>query len=309
MLHIILYLLFLYRLQHLLSDCALCSFCSVLIIFFTSLSFFSSGDKTGSLSDADIDRIGDLFQQKNEPVVRAVHALCSAKPVSYATDRGHHQEDFKERLIQRYHCRSSDDPNVTRCMILNRYFRKSNVIASHIIGLEERNMCGMLGVDDVWDERNGILIHRCIVKYFRNMNLVCSSQTTIAFLLNANNNVLLFISWQTFLPCTDHNIRLQVLYDRLLDTSKGMSKKTLGIPGAGQATFKDLNNRPLVFPPLTFPFRRGLVRHAESAYDLALKARAAHKVAEASQPRDWTELFTYSTEQSTQCSDFAFFND
>lgn len=117
---------------------------------------------------------------------------------------------------------------------------------------------------------------------------------------------------KTFLPNPqDHSIRLKVLYDALLNTTIAVSRATVGIEGPGRVTFADLNDRPLYVPLLVFPFRRGLARHAISAYEYAINSSTPHKVAEDSMPseEEWNELWNYCKEISPECNNAAFFND
>lgn len=66
----------------------------------------------------------------------------------------------------------SKNPHVTERMILGRFFLTTTVTASHIVGLYERNLCPNLGIDDVWDDRNGILLFHDIDQRFKSMDLV-----------------------------------------------------------------------------------------------------------------------------------------
>lgn len=112
------------------------------------------------------------MEEKNRPLLYIINALCSAKPVSTASDRDKHQATFKGNLKMRYGCYDSRNPNVTKCMILNHFFPTDKVTASHIVGLAERQVCSTLGFNDVWDMRNGILLFHEIDKRFEAMELV-----------------------------------------------------------------------------------------------------------------------------------------
>jgi hypothetical protein len=98
--------------------------------------------------------------------------MSSATPVSSSSDRIRHQCEFKERLRDRYDCRDPNNGNVTKCMLLNHFFSTQTVIASHIIGLNEKQMCSVFGIDSIWDPRNGILLHSVIDKHFESMEIV-----------------------------------------------------------------------------------------------------------------------------------------
>lgn len=101
------------------------------------------------------------------------------------------------------------------------------------------------------------------------------------------------------------------MYDSVLKKSINVSRATVGIPGGDKVTFADLNDRPLILPPLVFPFRRAFARHAKSAYDIAIRSSADHLVAVASMPSEeqWCELWDYCKDNSPDCSEVAFFND
>ncbi len=92
--------------------------------------------------------------------------------MSTVSDRDRHHEDFKEGLRERYQCKNPGNVHVTKCMILGQFLSTNKVKASHIVGLHERNICSTLGFDDVWDERNGILLYDEIDKRFESMELV-----------------------------------------------------------------------------------------------------------------------------------------
>jgi hypothetical protein len=116
---------------------------------------------------------------------------------------------------------------------------------------------------------------------------------------------------QTFLPDPNTSvIYLKVLYDGVLDETIGVNRSTVSSSGRGQVTFRDLHGRRLIIPPLTWPFRRALVRHAKSAYDLARLSSTPHAVADQSAPTldDWDVLYNYSKDVSPECSQVAFFN-
>jgi hypothetical protein len=85
------------------------------------------------------------------------------------------------------------------------------------------------------------------------------------------------------------------LYDSLLKETVEVLRTTVSIAGTDKVTFADLNDRPLIFPPLVFPLRRGFARHAKSAYEIAMNSSRSHLVAELSMPSEeqWEELWEY----------------
>lgn len=117
---------------------------------------------------------------------------------------------------------------------------------------------------------------------------------------------------QTFLPNpSDHSIRLKVLYDDVLDMELSVNRRTVGIPGDGRVTFRDLHDRPLQLPTLVFPFRRVFVWHAKSAFANALKSATPHTIAESCSlsEEEWNVLVNYCKGESPECSQSTFFND
>ena len=112
-------------------------------------------------------------------IMKALNALTAAVPVSAKSDRERHHYDFKNALRTRYQCTDSSRPNVTKCMVLNFFFSTNDVIASHIVGLDDRRVCFSIGIEDVWNPRNGLLLHRAIDKKFEAMELVRYKSTDI----------------------------------------------------------------------------------------------------------------------------------
>lgn len=84
----------------------------------------------------------------------------------------------------------------------------------------------------------------------------------------------------------------QVLYDDLLNQKLTISKKLLGLPGKGNATFRDINGRPLQLPNMIFPYKRALYNNSFYAYQDALRSNRPHVCATASAPTEerWTEI-------------------
>jgi hypothetical protein len=146
----------------------------------------------GSLSDADVERVGAQLSSRvlthMRPFVRAVNSLCSAHPVSTASDRVRHHDLFKDGLVARYNCSDPTNPTVTRCMLLGVFFCTSDVKASHIVGLYEQNVCETLGIDDVWDERNGLLLYKSVGKQFEAMGVVGLFLCNCLFPILCNSN-------------------------------------------------------------------------------------------------------------------------
>ena len=106
------------------------------------------------------------------PILSVINAISSANPVSTTSERDRHQLTFKESLKDRYECRNLVNKNVTKCMVLNHFFSSDTVKASDIIGLYEKKLCKVFGIDSVWNPRNGILLHNSLGKHFERMEIV-----------------------------------------------------------------------------------------------------------------------------------------
>ena len=155
------------------------------------------------------------------------------------------QTAFKESLINFYNCSDPSDPNILKCMVLDRFFAKDKVIASHIWkfstggdGLLEFN----LHPKDLNSTRNGLLLCESIVKAF-DVKDVC-------FLIDRIHSA---------------NIFIKVLNPFLLDPL------TSPIVVAGcHLKFSDIDGRPLQCPGGNLPFRRILDFHAKCSYEKAI---------------------------------------
>ncbi len=93
-----------------------------------------------------------------------------------------------------------------------------------------------------------------------------------------------------------------------------INRSTVGFAGSGRVRFSDINNRPLLFPNLVFPYRSACLRHARSAYNLALSSSSPHVVATNSAPSEeqWDALIDYckqGTPEHSLCAYFQAFED
>lgn len=114
---------------------------------------------------------------------------------------------------------------------------------------------------------------------------------------------------QTFL--LDHTcqlIRLQVLYDETMSISLGIGRRTLGIPGKGNATFADINGWPLQIPLTKLPFRRALFWKSYFHYQEALHSGRSHLCAVISNPGSsgW-DAIRNACMSSSECAGSIFF--
>ena len=71
-----------------------------------------------------------------------------------------------------------------------------------------------------------------------------------------------------------------------------INRRSIGIEGRGLVTYSDINLRYLALPNLVFPYRRALLRHAESAYSQMKISFKGHEIGLVNAPLDdaWGEL-------------------
>eukprot|EP01031_Cornospumella_fuschlensis_P028170 gene28170-34018_t len=148
------------------------------------------------------------------------------------------QQEFKERLIKYYKCRSFWKGDKIRCMMTGEWHRRDHVIAEHIwkhkmhgSGLHKFN----LERKDTSSPRNGILMLKDVEDQFT-VKKVC-------IVYNATTRVF----------------TIKVLDPSILDTTITHSTKK----------FRDIHNTGLSHPTGRIPFRRLLSFHARCAYKFA----------------------------------------
>lgn len=105
---------------------------------------------------------------------RNLVALAKPKPISTSSARINHQKKFKSDLIQRYNCHHPSNPNIIKCMVLGQFFFTSEVIAGHILGLNQAESMNLLGLtrNDIWNPKNGVLWHSEIEKKYSAQEIV-----------------------------------------------------------------------------------------------------------------------------------------
>ena len=152
------------------------------------------------------------------------------------------QSDFKASLIQYYQCQHATDGGLVKCMILNEYFPKGLVIASHIWkyctqgeGLEEFG----LKESDINSPRNGILLCQEIEKAF--------DEKKLCFLIDR---------------ISSGNLQIKILDPALASE--------LIISSHSSKTFADICGWHLQHPPENMPYRRILDFHAKCSYRKAI---------------------------------------
>jgi hypothetical protein len=220
-------------------------------------------------------------------------------PVSTASERGLHQNKFKDDMISEYQC-GSDDSNYIRCMVTGYFIQRHKVIASHLIPLVSQASLKILGYNPAykWNPKNGLLLYKSVDKAYENME--------ITFLLHSQSSI----------------ITIQVLYDDLLPRKvfDGLTDCSLfeGYNGKNKPqkkrfrktimdlTFGDLNGRRLILPSMVFPSRRILTWVAQSAYDSLNEDDRPHQcgIGSCPTPEQWDALRKHVSEYSPGCSAF-----
>lgn len=156
------------------------------------------------------------------------------------------QPAFKDALIAFYQRQHPSDPHLLKCMVLDDFFPKTLVIASHIWkhcthgeGLDEFG----LQENDLSNPRNGILMCKEIEQAFDTKRL--------CFLVDRLNT---------------NNLVLKVLDPLLLDPATS----PLVLSGHSLLKFCDIDGYSLKHPVDNLPFRRILDFHAKRSYQKAI---------------------------------------
>lgn len=114
-----------------------------------------------------------LEKQAFNSLTRSIISLGAPKPTSTKTERDAHQAEMKCKAIDRYHC-AGGNPNVTKCMILGCNFSTNEVVAGHIIGIDQKSSLEILNLTagDVWNPKNCVLWHNAIEAKYSSMEIV-----------------------------------------------------------------------------------------------------------------------------------------
>jgi hypothetical protein len=107
-------------------------------------------------------------------IIRVVLAQSRPKASSTHSQRIIHQSAMKEAMREKYLCKHPTNENLTKCLVLNTYFSTNEIANGHIVGIEEKNNLELLGLhkDDLFNYRNGLLIHRVIEDAFTKNEVV-----------------------------------------------------------------------------------------------------------------------------------------
>ena len=155
------------------------------------------------------------------------------------------QSDFKEALVTYYERNHPSEQNFLKCMVMNRFFSRETVIASHIWkystngrGLEEFG----LPESSVSEARNGLLLCKNIEQAFDTKRL--------CFLIDRLRPTIFY---------------LKVLDPSLLDA--------FVVSESNGKTFRRIDGATLQFPENRYPYRRILDFHAKCSYRIAISRR------------------------------------
>lgn len=116
----------------------------------------------------------EIIREELKPVTDIIVDLAVPEAQSTTSQRNHHQQKFKNELINYYQCGDPANMNKIKCMILNQFLNKSDVIASHIIPLEKASTLVLTGHSrtEKWSPRNGLLLYKPIDQAFENLQIV-----------------------------------------------------------------------------------------------------------------------------------------
>jgi hypothetical protein len=158
------------------------------------------------------------------------------------------QAEFKDQLIIKYEC-GYPNQNTIKCMVLNAFFRRDAVRASHIwkysthgTGLTEFG----LRYGDLNSYRNGLLMYTSIEQAF--------DRKELCFVYNPFQGKLLLKVL--------HKDGDGIMESMILDKNDQKLYKNY-------TQFKDIDGKPLNLPENIYPFRRLLNWHARCAHEYA----------------------------------------
>lgn len=158
------------------------------------------------------------------------------------------QAEFKDQLIIKYECGAANQ-NTIKCMVLNAFFRRDAVRASHIwkystngIGLTEFG----LHYSDLNNYRNGLLMYTTIEQAF--------DRKELCFVYDPFQGKLLLKVL--------HKGVDGIMEDMILDKNHQKLYQNC-------TQFKDIDGAPLNLPANVYPFRRLLNWHARCAHEYA----------------------------------------
>jgi hypothetical protein len=182
-------------------------------------------------------KVDYILQQNNDRLINDLDCWDTS-----STRTAEEQEEFKNNLIVYYQCGQTNTKKI-KCMVLNTFFDRNLVRASHIwksstkgIGLRKFK----LKESDINNTRNGLLMYKSIEKAFDNKKL--------CFLYDP------FVG----------NLYIKILCNELREKFI-MDEKTRTTVNELR-TFNDIDHAVLHLPPDVFPYRRLLNWHGRCSF-------------------------------------------
>jgi len=193
-----------------------------------------------------------LLLKKVTTIEKRVNQLCISKIKELDIWPGNRtqieQLEFKDKLISHYEC-GYPNQNTIKCMVLNKYFNRNVVRASHIwryctqgVGLNEFG----LRYSDLNSYRNGLLLYTSIEQAFD-----CKQ---LCFCYNPFQGKLVV---KILHKGVDGIMDNMVLHKNDQSLYKDHTR------------FKDIDGKPLTLPENIYPFRRLLNWHSRCAHEYA----------------------------------------
>jgi len=132
-----------------------------------------------NISDMNDSRIlANMWRKysKNRHLLALLNEQMTFTRSLYGDEEAERYEAFQNALKERYpECVNPDNPNVLKCMILNQFFPVSDIIAGHVLHIDNRGSFPCVGMDfqkHCFDARNGLLLHRLIYERYASHQLV-----------------------------------------------------------------------------------------------------------------------------------------
>ena len=122
----------------------------------------------------EMDKKNDNLDLKVSKVLKVSYAAVRPQASSAKTEREFHQRIMKQECRVRYNCINPNDPNTTKCMVLNDFFPTSDICLSHIIPLKNRSSLAVLGLSDdcIWDPKNGLCLWKEFEDHYDRLEVV-----------------------------------------------------------------------------------------------------------------------------------------
>jgi hypothetical protein len=180
------------------------------------------------------------------------------------------EQNFRTTLISSYDCDCGNE--MIRCMLLDTGLPKSIVIASHLFQRSNEYFAKeLMNIDNIDDEKNGLMLFKPIESAFDNFNLSFiydnSQDTFITKLFNPEYKNKLLIDNM------EQNLFAKLVKDMILPDNWRNITTPIYAPDTIfnlLTTFGDLDGQPLVFKSIKRPFKRCLNLQARLARNEAI---------------------------------------